>query len=83
MMYGVKRTTVYLPDEMKTGIEREAVRRGVTEAEVIRDAVWSTLQDRANRSQITPAIAEGIGEEIGTRVDELLDRLGDDSPGLR
>ena len=81
IMYGVKRTTVYFPEEMKAAIEREAARRGVTEAEVIRDAVAALLADRKPRRRITPAIPEGLGEEIGTRVDELLEGLGDDSMG--
>ena len=81
MMYGVKRTTVYFPDEMKTAIEREAARRGVTEAEVIRGAVTSALRKRTRRRRITAAIPEGLNEEIGTRVDELLDGLGEDSMG--
>ncbi len=38
-MYGVKRTTVYLPDELKSRLEAEARRRGLTEAQIIREAV--------------------------------------------
>ncbi|MFM7146987.1 MAG: CopG family transcriptional regulator [Actinomycetales bacterium] len=37
--YGVKRTTVYLPDELKSRLEAEARRRGLTEAQIIREAV--------------------------------------------
>ncbi len=81
IMYGVKRTTVYFPEEMKAAIEREAARRGVTEAEVIRVAVKSALRKRTRRKRITAAIPEGLGEEIGTRVDELLEGLGEDSMG--
>ena len=77
-MYGVKRTTIYLPDEMKTAIEREAVRRGVTEAEVIRQAVGQHLEVRSARRIQTPAIPEGLGEELATRVDELLEGMGTD-----
>jgi predicted transcriptional regulator len=35
----MKRTTVYLPEELKERLEAEARRRGVTEAQVIREAV--------------------------------------------
>lgn len=38
-MYGMKRTTIYLPDDLKARLEAEAKRRGVTEAQVIREAV--------------------------------------------
>jgi Arc/MetJ-type ribon-helix-helix transcriptional regulator len=80
-MYGMKRTTIYLPDEMKADIEREAARRGVTEAEVIRSAVEANLAMRPRRRIQTPAIPEGIDEDIADRVDELLGGLGEDSMG--
>ncbi len=80
-MYGMKRTTIYLPDEMKAAIESEAARRGVTEAEVIRHAVEVELVARPRRRIQTPAIPEGIGEDIALRVDELLEGLGEDSMG--
>lgn len=48
-MYGMKRTTVYLPDEMKAKLEQEAARRQITEAELIRRAVDIELQRRAPR----------------------------------
>ncbi|MEA1902638.1 MAG: CopG family transcriptional regulator [Actinomycetota bacterium] len=80
-MYGVKRTTIYLPDEMKAAIEHEAARRGVTEAEVIRGAVQAALESRPKRRIQTPAIPEGVGEDLAGRVDELLEGLGEDSMG--
>ena len=81
IMYGVKRTTIYLPDEMKAAIEREATRRGVSEAEVIRGAVEADLRTRPTRRIQTPVFPDGLGEEIGTRVDELLEGMGSDSTG--
>lgn len=74
----MKRTTIYLPDEMKAAIEREALRRGVTEAEVIRVAVEANLKTPTQRRYITPAIPEGLGEDIAGRVDELLEGMGSD-----
>jgi len=38
-MYVMKRTTVYLPDELKARLEAEAKRRGTTEAQIVREAV--------------------------------------------
>jgi hypothetical protein len=38
-MYGMKRTTVYFPDELKARLTAEAHRRGLTEAQIIREAV--------------------------------------------
>jgi len=80
-MYGVRRTTIYLPDEMKAAIEREASRRRVSEAEVIRSAVESDLRRKPTRRIQTPVFPDGLGEEIGTRVDELLEGMGSDSMG--
>lgn len=64
MMYGMKRTTIYLPDEMKTSIEREAVRRGVTEAEVIRGAVRATLADIGAPVPHLPLFDEPLGFDL-------------------
>lgn len=78
MMYGVKRTTIYLPDEMKAAIEREAARRGVTEAEMIRGAVSEHLASKRGRRLNLPLFPEGFGEDIAGRVDELLEGFGED-----
>jgi hypothetical protein len=39
----MRRTTIYLPDELKARLEKAAERRGVTEAEIIRLAVDKEL----------------------------------------
>ncbi len=78
IMYGMKRTTIYLPDEMKTAIEREAARRGVTEAEVIRRAVGEHLKTRTERKLNLPLFPQGFGEDLAGRVDELLEGMADD-----
>ena len=65
------KTTVYLPDELKTALEREARRRGSSEAEVIREAV------RAAVSRPRPTAGIIAGEPLADRVDELLAGFGD------
>lgn len=77
-MYGVKRTTIYLPDEMKAGIEREATRRGVTEAEVIRTAVKLLLSNSAHSKIELPLFKEPLGFDLAGRVDEFLEGMGED-----
>ena len=81
MIYGVmakmQRTTIYLPDEMKAAIEREAARRGVTEAEVIREAVTEHLRSFEPPVPQLPVFEEGFGIEIASRVDELLEGFGE------
>ena len=71
-MYGMSRkTTVYFPDEMKVALEREAARRGCSEAQVIRDAVARAI----TRSRPAAGIIDG--ESLSGRVDELLGGFGD------
>ncbi len=42
-VYGVHRTTIYLPEDLKARLAAEARRRGVTEAQVIREALGGAL----------------------------------------
>lgn len=56
-MYGVKRTTVYLPDDLKARLEAAAKTRGVTEAEIVRQAVDKELR----RSELRAGIVTGDG----------------------
>ena len=67
------KTTVYLPDELKTAVKRAARQRGVSEAEVIRDAIRTAVDE------VRPAPRGGLyagSEPIARRVDELLDGFG-------
>ena len=48
-MYGMKRTTVYFPEDLKARLENEAKRRGITEAELIRTSVDNELRRREPR----------------------------------
>ncbi len=66
-----QKTTVYLPDEMKLALEREALRRGCSEAQVIRDAVAVAV----SRPRPTAGLFEG--ESLSGRVDELLAGFGE------
>ena len=78
IMYGVKRTTIYLPDGMKAAVEREASRRGVTEAEVIRTAVRDHLDEAPTPLREFPLFDEPLGFDLAGRVDELLEGFGED-----
>ena len=70
-MYSMSvKTTIYLSDEMKAAVEREAKRRRCSEAQVIRDAVASLTvrpQPRAGFLDVEP---------FADRVDELLAGFG-------
>jgi len=50
----------------------------VTEAEVIRDAVNQHLAEVEPPTPQLPVFPQGFGMEIGTRVDELLEGMGED-----
>ncbi|MEX0864730.1 MAG: CopG family transcriptional regulator [Acidimicrobiia bacterium] len=64
------RTTVYLPEDLKAGIEREARREGVTEAEVIRRAVGEHLDEVGSPRPNLPLFPDGFGVDIVSIVDE-------------
>lgn len=65
-----RKTTLYLPDELKAAVERESRRRGCSEAEVIREAI--------SRSVVRPRPRAGLldGEPFADRADELLAGFG-------
>jgi hypothetical protein len=45
MMYGMQKTTVYLPDDLKRALARVAARRGISEAELLREALRKLTTD--------------------------------------
>ena len=75
-MYGTmraKKTTIYLPDGLKKGIERVAKEEGISAADIIRDAVATALEDREAPAPRIPLVDYGLGApDIAERVDELL-----------
>lgn len=66
-----RKTTVYLSDQLKADVEREALQRGCSEAQVIRDAIEAAVR----RPQPQPGIVDG--EAIAERTDELLAGFGE------
>lgn len=76
-MYVVKRTTVYLPEDLKARLERRARLRGVTEAEIIRMALSKELAE-SDRLPTVPLFAAGWGDPtLSERVDEALAGFGE------
>jgi predicted transcriptional regulator len=66
-----RKTTIYLPDDLKSAIEREARRRRCSEAQVIRDAVAQAV----GRPSPRPGLI--AGEAFAERVDEALAGFGE------
>ncbi|MDQ2782758.1 MAG: ribbon-helix-helix domain-containing protein [Actinomycetota bacterium] len=66
-----RKTTIYLPDDLKAAVERAARARGSSEAEVIRAAIADAVD--------APAPTGGFldAEPFAARVDELLDGFGE------
>lgn len=65
------KTTVYLPDDLKTALENEARRRGTSEAQVIRDAISAAVARPRPRAGFVDA------DPIADRADELLAGFGE------
>jgi hypothetical protein len=77
MVYGMRRTTVYLPDELKLALERTATARGTSEAEVVRDAlIAATAETSAPRLRM-PLFDSGDATLAERVDDELADGFGD------
>jgi Arc/MetJ-type ribon-helix-helix transcriptional regulator len=71
MMYGMKRTTVYLPDELKAALERTAAAQGKSEAEVVRSALSAATEEHAYPPPTLP-LFESEDPTLAERVDEEL-----------
>jgi len=70
-MYGMRRTTVYLPDDLKIAVERAAERGGTSEADIIRSAVAAATADQAHPRPRLPLFDSG-DSALSERVDAEL-----------
>ena len=76
ILYGMKRTTVYLPDDLKLRLEQAAEQDRCTEASIVREALDEALK-RREVSPTVPLFARGWGDPtLAERVDELLADTG-------
>jgi len=73
MMYGMKRTTIYLPDDLKAALERTATAEGRSEAEIVRSALASATASHAYPPPQLPLFESG-DPTLAERVDEELAR---------
>jgi len=72
----MRKTTVYLPDELKRRLEAAAREQGRAEADLIRDAIADAVGSAAPRPRI-PLVATGLGNpRVAADADELLDGFG-------
>lgn len=74
-MYGMRKTTLYLPDELKRALGRVARARSCSEADVVREAI--RLVTRQLLVQPKLPLFESGHADLAERVDELLDGFGE------
>ncbi|MGK2858108.1 MAG: CopG family transcriptional regulator [Thermoanaerobaculia bacterium] len=73
----MKRTTIYLTDDLKRAVEAAAEREKRTEADVIRDAIAASIEERRPPDPRVPLTGRNLGDEtIAERVDDLLEDFG-------
>jgi Arc/MetJ-type ribon-helix-helix transcriptional regulator len=75
MMYGMKKTTVYLPSDVKRALSGLAAARSVSEAELIRDALRSLTAQAAPPRPRLPLFKSGK-PRLAERVEEALSGFG-------
>lgn len=77
MMYGMKRTTVFLPDDLKRALERTARRRRCSEADLIREGVRQVTRDDDLPEPVLPLFASG-DPKLSADVETALEGFGED-----
>lgn len=75
-MYGMNKTTVYLPAQLKDALARAAHRRRISEAELIREGVAMAIARDEPRKPRIPLFASSQ-MDLAERFDELLAGFGE------
>jgi len=77
-MYGMNKTTIYLPEELKRQVETAAKLDGSSEAEIIRQAVEEAMRKRVPPKPRIPLFEAGtLPSDLAERVDEYLEGFGE------
>lgn len=65
-IYGMHKTTVYLPDELQIRLDAEAAAKGVSKAELIRQGVVMLLEasDRPQQDTSLPVFRSGRSRTV-------------------
>jgi len=75
-MYGMQKTTIYLPEHLKAQLARLASSKGVSEAQLIRDALSKMVESEATSRPRIPLFASD-DPTLAERVDEALTGFGE------
>ena len=74
----MKRTTLYLPDDLKESLERLAAEQGRSEADLMRSALRKAVEMAPDPAPSLPLSSRGLGDAtVARRVNELLDGFGE------
>lgn len=74
----MKKTTIYLPDDLKDRLETLAQSEGRSEAEVIRDAIAVAVAARRPPEPRAPLPGAKLGDpSVADRAGELMDGFGE------
>jgi Arc/MetJ-type ribon-helix-helix transcriptional regulator len=76
MLYGMQKTTVYIPKEVKRALGQVAAARGVSEAELIREALRTLTSQTIPPRPRLPLFKSGK-RRLAERVDEALSGFGE------
>jgi plasmid stability protein len=72
MMYGMRKTTVYLPDELKLALQRTASAQGRSEAEVVRAAIHAATAAESCYPPLRLPLFDSGNATLAERVDDEL-----------
>jgi hypothetical protein len=75
-MYGMDKTTVYLPSELKEALGTAARRRRISEAELIREGIAMAIAREEPPKPRLPLFSSGQ-PDLAERFDELLKGFGE------
>lgn len=76
MMYGMQKTTVYIPEDVKRVLGQVAAARGVSEAELIREALI-TLTSKATPPRPRLPLFKSGRSRLAERVNDALHGFGE------
>lgn len=75
-MYGMHRTTIYLPDDLKAALDRTAVAEGRSASDLIRDGVRLVTRSDPGPQLDLPLFRSG-DPQLAEQVDEALEGFGE------
>jgi len=76
-MYGMTKTTIYLPEELKAKLERAAAETGRSEADIIREGILLAVARCAPPQPRIPLFVSN-DPDLAARADEYLAGFGED-----